>query len=222
MGGGRSPCLMVIDATLGYFGGNPEPIEQSMMTWRHSCGMAAWNALPYIEKLLGECRALGIPVIYSAQASGGAPVESGMFALKNARSGEGSGPPVSSGASGLDPRAIHPVIAPIEGEIVIRKRGASVFYGTPLIMYLNRLGVDTLVVTGCVTSGCVRASVVDAFQNGYRSLVVTDATFDRFEASHAIALFDIHCKYGDVISCEEAIQYLRQSLRTSSDRRPQG
>ena len=93
---------------------------------------------------------------------------------------------------------------------MIYKQRASAFFGTPLISYLTKDSVDTLLVGGGTTSGCVRASVVDAFSYGFKVAVIEECTFDRGEASHKINLFDIHQKYGNVIHLDEALDYLEK------------
>jgi nicotinamidase-related amidase len=102
---------------------------------------------------------------------------------------------------------------------VIEKRGASGFFGTPLVSYLNELDVDTVIVTGTTTSGCVRASVVDAACNNYFVGVVEECCFDRFEISHRVSLMDMHAKYGQVISLEAAQAYLRGADAALAPRR---
>jgi nicotinamidase-related amidase len=100
-------------------------------------------------------------------------------------------------------------IAPQPRDVVIGKLKPSAFFGTPLASYLLELKVDTLIVCGTTTSGCVRASVLDAFSLGYRVAVVEECTFDRGEVSHAINLFDMNAKYADVVSLEATTGYLR-------------
>jgi nicotinamidase-related amidase len=104
---------------------------------------------------------------------------------------------------------IPDMIAPREGEVVIKKTKPSAFYGTPLTSYLVGLGVDTVVVTGTTTSGCIRASVIDAFSDNFRVLIVEEGVFDRGQVSHKINLFDMQSKYADVIPLQEAKNYLR-------------
>jgi maleamate amidohydrolase len=89
------------------------------------------------------------------------------------------------------------------------KKYASCFFGTDLVPRLLSRGVDTLIITGCTTSGCVRATAVDAVQTGLRPMVVREAVGDRSEAAHAQSLFDLNAKYADVVSLEETLQYLR-------------
>jgi maleamate amidohydrolase len=100
-------------------------------------------------------------------------------------------------------------VEPGKGELVIVKNYASVFFGTSLAATLTAAGIDTLMITGCTTSGCVRASAVDAVQNGFRPIVVRECVGDRHDGPHEANLFDINAKYGDVISKTEALKYIR-------------
>ena len=89
------------------------------------------------------------------------------------------------------------------------KRYASCFFGTDLVPRLTSRHVDTLVITGCTTSGCVRATAVDAVQNGFRPMVVREAVGDRSVAAHEQSLFDLNAKYADVVSLDETLHYLK-------------
>jgi nicotinamidase-related amidase len=99
-------------------------------------------------------------------------------------------------------------VAPLDGEAVIRKSSPSAFWGTPLIGHLRYLDVDTLIVAGESTSGCVRATVVDGRTHRFHMLVPQECVFDRHEASHAMNLFDMDQKYADVVAIDEAIAYI--------------
>ena len=99
-------------------------------------------------------------------------------------------------------------VIPQPGEVIITKQYASAFFGTSLVATLNGLRVDTLIITGCTTSGCIRATAVDAVQHGYRPICVRECIGDRHEGPHEANLFDINAKYGDVISKAEAMEYL--------------
>ncbi|ETF02666.1 N-carbamoylsarcosine amidase [Advenella kashmirensis W13003] len=101
--------------------------------------------------------------------------------------------------------AIVPELKPAAGELVIRKTVPSAFFGTTLAAWLTQRGVSTLLVAGCVTSGCVRASVVDAMSLGFTPLVVTDCVGDRASGPHEASLFDMQQKYAMVMSCESAL-----------------
>jgi nicotinamidase-related amidase len=89
------------------------------------------------------------------------------------------------------------------------KKYASCFFGTDLVPRLTSQRVDTLIITGCTTSGCVRATAVDALQNGFRPIVVREAVGDRSKAAHDQSLFDLNAKYADVVSLDETLQYMR-------------
>ena len=93
------------------------------------------------------------------------------------------------------------------------KKYASSFFGTDLVARLNARRIDTLVITGCSTSGCVRATAVDAVQYGFVPIVVREAVGDRSEAAHEQSLFDLEQKYGDVVSLDEATSYLESRRR---------
>lgn len=202
-GYGARPALVVVDVTVNFCGDRPEPIVESVRRWRNSCGLAAWEAVEPIRELLAAARGAGLPVIYSAGLdTPPQPVYSGRWAGKNSRRGEDAAAERSGG------NEILPPIAPQPGELVIRKTKPSAFFGTPLLSYLVDLQVDTLVCCGATTSGCVRATVVDAFSNNLRVAVVEEATFDRVSVSHRVNLLDIQLKYGDVVPLADAVAYL--------------
>ncbi len=101
-----------------------------------------------------------------------------------------------------------PQVHPHDGEIVITKQYASAFFGTSLVGTLAAAGIDTLIITGCTTSGCIRATAVDAVQHGFRTIVVRECVGDRHDGPHEANLFDINAKYGDVVTKAEVIEYL--------------
>jgi isochorismate hydrolase len=107
-------------------------------------------------------------------------------------------------------------IAPREGDVLIPKKHPSAFFATPLASHLIDLQADTLVVTGCTTSGCVRGSVVDAFAYNFRVLVPQDAVYDRSAVSHAVNLFDMASKYADVGTTQEVLERLRPLRRATA------
>jgi nicotinamidase-related amidase len=208
VGLGNRPALLLIDLYYAVFGDAPEPLVEAIKTWPSSCGPAAWEALPYIQRLLAAARAAGIPVIHIHQNSCDVPAN--WFEAVH---------PGRPRSYGDDPAArerwarryqIIPQLAPCEGEAVIQKLGASAFWNTPLLGHLTQLGIDTLLVGGESTSGCVRASVVDGCQNRLRVSVVEECVFDRHQATHALNLFDMDQKYADVISLADALAYLER------------
>ena len=210
-GGGERPALLIIDVNYNFCGERSEPILDSIEKWRTSCGEEAWKALPEIRKLIDKCHAKGIPVIYTTGTVRDDGWDKGSWAWKSSRTDED----VNDGApnerdSNRDGNDIMDEIAPSSKDLVIRKLKPSAFFGTPLMAFLNDLGADSLIVTGTTTSGCVRASVLDAFSNNLRCTIVEEACFDRSQASHAINLCDMHAKYADVVPIDEALSQIEE------------
>lgn len=205
-GGGERPALVLVDLYRWVFGDRPEPLLEAIRTWPGSCGLAAWDALPHITRLLGEARSLGIPVVHVT----GLSVMPG-WRETNARDAQ------ERDAAHEERRRrryqIVDEVAPVDGEVVLEKTAPSAFWGTPLVGHLNGLGADTVIIAGESTSGCVRATVVDAKSYRFKALVPEECVFDRDEASHAINLFDMNEKYADVISLDETLAYLRLTTR---------
>jgi len=196
---GSRPALLLIDLYRWVFGDEPEPLLRSVEKWPGSCGLAGWNAIPAIQRLLSAARAAGVPVIHTT----GAELEMRHWANRTEREEDAE---MSDRARRKND--ILPEVAPIDGELVIRKSSPSAFWGTPLIGHLVSQGVDTILVGGESTSGCVRASVVDGCTNRFKMFVVEDCVFDRHEACHAVELFTMNQKYASVIPVDEAVSYL--------------
>jgi maleamate amidohydrolase len=203
-GFGKRPALLVIDVNYAFCGDKREPIQQSIKRWRNSCGEEAWDGVAVIKKLAAASRAKGLPVIYTTGIRREDNWDSGSWSWKNNRSNESPRTTVSN----LDGNEIVADIAPEPQDIVIKKQKPSGFFGTNLLSYLVLLGADSLLITGTTTSGCVRASVLDAFSNNYRCTVVEDGCFDRSQASHAINLCDMNAKYADVMKSDEVLTYI--------------
>lgn len=204
---GERPALLVIDVNYAFTGEAPLPILESIKKWRNSCGEDAWVAIPVLQRLIEACRGKGVPVIYSTGTSRPDKWNRGGWLWKNRRTGEN--PAIENNSrAGLDGNVIVEEIAPAAQDIVIRKEKASAFSSTPLASYLQLLQADSVIVTGTTTSGCVRASVLDAFALNFRCTVVEDACFDRSEASHAINLCDMHAKYANVLGSDEVLGYI--------------
>ena len=207
-GFGKRPALLVIDVTYAFCGDKREPILDSIKRWHNSCGEDAWDALPHIRTLIDACRAKGVPVLYSAGTVRDDGWDAGGWAWKNARTTEDNAPPAPR-ESNRDGNDIMDEIAPGPRDIVIRKHKPSVFQGTPLMSFLNDLGADSLIVVGTTTSGCVRATVIDAFSQNLHVAVVEEGCFDRSQASHAVNLCDMNAKYADVIPAAEALAFIK-------------
>jgi maleamate amidohydrolase len=201
---GKRPALLIIDVNWAFCGDKPEPILQSIKRWRNSCGEDAWSALPYIRSLIDICHEKGVPVIYTTGVRRDDNWDGGSWLWKNARGNEDRRTP----ASNLDGNEIVPPIAPGPRDIVVYKQKPSGFFGTNMTSYLTLLGCDSVIVTGTTTSGCVRATVLDAFSLNYRISLAEEGCFDRSQASHAINLCDMHAKYADVLKTSEVLAYL--------------
>lgn len=204
-GGGSRPALLVIDVTYDFVGDKPEPILDSIKKFPNSCGEVGWRGMEYIRELLELCREQDVPIFYTKGMDERSAITRGSWTWKNAKAMNKGELAERMG------NEIPDMIAPRAGELVIQKTKPSGFFGTPLSSYLIGLGVDTVLVTGTTTSGCVRATVIDAFSNNFRTIVVEEGVFDRGEVSHKINLFDMHSKYADVISLEEAKRYVKSA-----------
>ncbi len=198
---GSRPMLLVIDVTYGFVGRAREPILDAVKRYPNACGEAAWDAVEAIADLLPAARALGRPVVYSAGFSALGIPGVGLWAEKHPRASDAP----------ADANDIVARIAPEANDLVLMKTKPSLFHGTPLVDLLVREGADTLVVTGGTTSGCIRATVVDAFSYNYPVLVVEEGVFDRGEVSHAVNLFDLDQKYANVVSAAEARAYIESA-----------
>jgi maleamate amidohydrolase len=217
-GFGRRPVLLVVDVSRNFCGDSSLPILESLDTWRASCGEDAWTALPHIRRLVDVCHERGVPVIYTTMEDlRDDGWDRGRFAEKNRRGGE------DRAVHPHDANQIVPELAPGPHDVVIRKYKPSAFHATMLTSFLTDLQADSLVVAGTTTSGCVRATVVDAFSFNYLVAVVEEATFDRGEVSHWMSLFDMHQKYADVVGVDEVVAHLRSVPTDQSARRlPKG
>ena len=202
-GFGKRPALLVIDVNWAFCGEWPEPILESIKRWRTSCGAEAWVALEHIKSLIEAARGKGLPVIYTTGERRADNWDAGSWRWKSSRGEEKGGSP----GGGIDGNKIVAMIAPGPKDIVIKKQKPSGFFGTSLAGYLTLLGCDSVVVVGTTTSGCVRATVVDAFSLNYRVTLAEEGCFDRSEASHAVSLCDMHAKYADVVPTAEVLAY---------------
>jgi maleamate amidohydrolase len=187
-------------------GDQPEPILEQIKTWPGAMGMAAWDALDQIADLLEAARAAGMPIAHVH----GLPEEgSGVPPWANG-AGRRKAEDMTSDELDRHERRFDfmPQAAPLPGEIVLRKTAPSAFFGTPLMAGLNAKGVDTLIITGESTSGCVRASVIDATSYRFKVVIAEECVYDRHEACHAINLFDMNQKYATVLPLSEIKEWI--------------
>ena len=196
--GGR-PALLCIDNYNAVFGDRREPLLEAMKRFPSTCGPAAWDAIEPTQRLMAAARAAGVPVIHTTSDIQTRIASKTLATTKRRASG--------------DPEwsyTLFPQLGPEPDELVIRKTRASGFFGTPLNAFLIELGIDTLILCGNSTSGCVRATCVDAKMLGYKVAVVEECVFDRNWLSHKVNLFDMNCKYADVMFLDEVLAYLRE------------
>ena len=194
---GVRPALLIIDVQYRTVGTRPMPFWEAIEEFPTSCGEVGWKALENIAVLLAEFRRREWPVLYphvapKAKTDGGRLAEK-VPAIMNIA------------AHGYD---FVKEVAPQDGDILLPKKHPSAFFGTALASHLIDLQADTLVVTGCTTSGCVRGSVVDAFSLNFRVIVPQDCVYDRSRVSHAVNLFDMSEKYADVAPTVDVLERL--------------
>jgi maleamate amidohydrolase len=194
---GPRPALLAIDLyDLVYRGGPRPPIELND-SYPNTCGIFAHRAIEPTKRLFAAARRAGIPVFYCTQETRPNNRPKGAVSTRNQRP-----------RPGTDAYAIYHEFTPEPSDVVIWKQRASAFQGSPLFSHLSILGIQSLIVCGESTSGCVRASVVDAYSSGFHVAVVEECTFDRAELTHKVNLFDLHHKYADVVRLDEVIAHL--------------
>ena len=173
-GFGKRPALLVVDVNWGFYGDRSEPILESIKRWPNSCGAESWVAIEHIKSLIETAHKQGIPVIYTTGVGRADGWDAGGWRWKNRRRDEAKPPEV-------DINEIVASIAPTARDVVVRKQKPSAFFGTNLAAYLTLLGCDSVVIVGMTTSGCVRATAVDAFSLNYRVIIAEEGCFDRSE-----------------------------------------
>ena len=196
VGPGEKPALVVIDLINAFT--DPES----------NLGSDVSDVLDQTERLLTAFRDQGLPRYFTTVAYEESYGDAGMFIEKV--------PAMRELELGTERVAVDDQVAPTDNERVILKKYASAFFGTDLETELTTHRVDTLVLTGVTTSGCIRATAVDSLQHGYRTIVPADAVGDRAEGPHKANLFDIDAKYGDVVRTDEVVTYLEDEFGAKS------
>jgi maleamate amidohydrolase len=194
VGFGSRPALLVVDFSIGF----TDPASP--------LGASCDPEIAATRRLLDAAREAGLPihhttVAYAPGGRDGGPFLDKMPALRELLEG--------SRSAELDPR-----LGRRPEEPLWTKKGASAFFGTALAAALATAAVDTVIVAGCTTSGCIRASVVDACQHGFRTIVVREAVCDRAPGPHEANLFDMDAKYADVVALDEALAAIARSSGT--------
>ena len=191
---GERPAILVIDMNQGAVG-DDIPVYEVVKEIPSATGERAWSAIRHMQDLLPKARVAGIPVFYSKHYF----KESTGMPLADA----------DSPFSELNPlSAVQDEVAMEPGDMLVEKQQASAFNQTGLINMLLNKRVDNVIVTGNSTSGCVHATVVDAGAFQLKVSIVEEAVFDRFDLSHAAALFNMGWKYGDIVSIGEVFEYI--------------
>lgn len=189
---GDQPALLAIDLYNKVYAGGAVPVLEASRKFTSACGENAWNAIEPTKKLFAAARAAGLPVFYTT----------GHFSKDVRATMRQRGRDINDGY------AIKDDFAPEPDDLIIYKERASGFFGTPLVAHLRKMGVNSLIVCGESTSGCVRASVVDGYSYGYHTVVVEECVFDRSDLAHKASLFDLHHKYADVMKLDEVLAHL--------------
>jgi len=190
---------LVIDVTQPFVG--PDlPVAEAQKVSRQACGEAAWAALPRIQELIDVFRQRHWPTIFTTPDPNQKWV--GAASMGAVTDGESDGQEIAA------------EVSPSADELVLTKTKASAFFGTPLVAALNRHRIDTLVITGGTTSGCVRATAIDGASYGYEVFVAADACFDRSQLSHAVSLRDLDAKYARVVSTTDLVRALPGTIDT--------
>jgi maleamate amidohydrolase len=189
VGFGKAPAVLVIDFIKAY-------TERAAPLYAPAVAEAAARSVP----LLDRARACGIPVIYTRVLYHPTLLDGGLFVQKI--------PALRDLIEGAPLTEIQDVLAPKDGDLVLIKNYASAFFGTSLATTLTSLGIDTLILTGCSTSGCIRATAVDGLQYGYRVVVPRECVGDRHPDPHEANLFDINAKYGDVLPLAQVMDLI--------------
>jgi len=186
---GTHPALLIVDVVAAYL------TEGSALFMESAADALASNI-----RLAAAARAAGVPVVFTNVRYKADGSDGGVFYRK--------APVLKAFVEGSPLGAFPPELTPLPGERVITKQYPSAFFATGLAEALHADGIDTLLIGGYSTSGCVRASALDAMQHGFVPLVVREACADRHEAPHEANLFDLQAKYGEVISVAEALAYI--------------
>ncbi len=198
---GDNPALLVIDLYNLVYDGGPRPPVETTPQHYNTCGHFAYEAIEPTKKLLAAARRAKLPVFYCTQET----------RPQNRPWGVGS----TRSHVKLDPSVfgIYHEFTPHPEDVIVTKQRASVFQGTPIVSHLNYLGIKSLIVCGESTSGCVRASCVDAYSLGYHVSLVAECTYDRSALIHKVNLFDLAHKYVDVMHLDEVVSHLSRPRR---------
>ena len=189
---GQRPALLIVDFVNGF--ANPDQFG----------GGNIGEAIENTRGLLAEARALGLPIAYTRVVYADDGSDAGVFTLK--------APTLAQLTESAYGSQIVDELTPRDGEYIVRKTQPSAFFGTNLTAWYVSKGVDTVIVTGCTTSGCIRASVIDSMSYNFRTVVATDCVGDRAIGPHDANLFDMEQKYADLMTSSEITAILHERI----------
>lgn len=201
---GNRPAIIAVDLYDLVYDGGPRPVIELMEKYPASCGEYAWAALPPTIKLFEAARSLQIPILHVNYENRPETDPANIHPTNRKKR-----------QANLDLYKIKDELQPVEGELVVYKKRASAFFGTPMGAFLNELQADSLIFVGESTSGCLRSSVVEGWSYGYPCVVVADGVYDRYPLNHKVSLLDLHLKYATVVDLATACAAMAAAKATS-------
>ena len=192
---GENPAVLMVDVYKASYEGGQQRVIDVIKEHPSSCGERAWAMVEPAKQLLEASRAAGIPITYCTGATS-----------SSSNNGRATNRQVLNEHN--ESYDILEELAPEDGELVVYKQRASAFYGTPLMSHLTQMGIQSLIMGGGTTSGCLRAAVQDAKANGFHVTLVEECCYDRTEMNHMVNLFDMHHKYADVMHLDEVLTHI--------------
>jgi len=190
VGFGERPAVLVVD------------MQNAFLSPEYELGSDPGDLVDQIASVLDGARAKNVPVFYAQTYYREDLADAGVWAEKI--------PALRNLQQGTKGAEIHPGLTPKDTDFIVPKKRGSAFFQTNLAALMVHMGVDTLILTGVSTSGCIRAAAIDASSHGYRVIVPAEAVGDRAEVPHAANLFDIDAKYGDVVNVGDVLHYLSE------------
>ena len=197
---GQRPALLIVDFVNGF--ANPDQFG----------GGNIGEAIENTRGLLAEARTLGLPIAFTRVVYADDGSDAGVFTLK--------APALTQLTEGAFGSQIVDQLKPRDGEYIVRKTQPSAFFGTNLTAWYVSKGVDTVIIAGCTTSGCIRASVIDSMSYNFRTVVASDCVGDRALGPHEANLFDMEQKYADLMSSSGILAILHERVPTVTPASP--
>ena len=192
---GNRPAVLMVDVYKASYEGGQQKVSEVIKEFPSSCGERAWAMVEPTKQLLKAARVAGLPITYCTGDTRSQSQKGRATNRQNLKEDESS-------------YQILEELAPENDDLVVFKQRASAFFGTPLISHLTQMGVQSLIMGGGTTSGCLRAAVQDAKANGFHVTLVEECCYDRTPINHMVNLFDMHHKYADVMHIDEVLDHL--------------